>query len=988
MTIEEIYTSYYSKRQDTTLMLYPMSFSSVNSNLYPIAFINIQWNDINARLSFFAYEQYQALVNGDLLRFERAAREIDILLTEEWNRINNRMDILARESTDLSRPENQIFLRKAISAYTKYKEVYVVNDTQLHAELHTIRQALLNKRNSIFERIDKLNAEMMKSLDNLSMLPQRVVRNNEVIIFKDLIQMDNIKIAFNMLFDVFVERVIYEASVISKLKHGKNISSERDSDLLDKEILVDNISSKRNASLLNGDIQVEDISARTRSIDVFNELSLVEDISAKNRDIEILDSPKQVENISAKNRDMVVFDELNEFNKDTKIVSIDDKVITREKVEHEFEKNHDTINVSKETKSVEIIGETGDLLKETKLVEIIEETFETAKTIKDVDIHSEHHPCTKTMYEVQDIFETVLKTVKRRAPHLSISYFKDVDKVPYDIILNEFYWFLRDLRNIDKIRFELEFDRIALDMIKDNPIWLDLKAEDIDVISKVLAYDSILRTIITNNIGIGVDIDAKQLNLESIDFIEHMQKESFLQVNDKMAAESRSLDIKIDYDTVLIDPSQFELYHHYTLIDVPNKQQFIHLVDPLFAGKNVGYNCIVFGESIPGKPLPPQQQSMKHAYYMFKTEKENLFVDTGIKIPYNRADVLATIYNEYKLVSYEVRENYIHDLDFFRTIDKAASLLTESKNMNSKLKIIHSPEHPVFDKPKIIHIDEKQWLEKLKSIHLNEKEWLEKIKPVLLPESVLHEKYKDVIINTDEPQLILNKTIELLHEFIYQEMYRRWYYLPDDGPHDLVILPLDYPYETKPVNDLYKHPFPGKDIGTIEVPVDLQVMSNFIDFCYELWNSHVELYSRYTAEQALKHFVNLIYDWITKYIPDIVIKPPEYYGEDYEVYENINRNRQDYARLYRWVRWYAEALIMNIPEEDKRPPLTIPGHCSKPFLGNEYIRKLLRDMVKYFNDHHGIYGYWIPGLPQEHKTFDKIKGVRHKWLDKWRNKLI
>ena len=59
---------------------------------------------------------------------------------------------------------------------------------------------------------------------------------------------------------------------------------------------------------------------------------------------------------------------------------------------------------------------------------------------------------------------------------------------------------------------------------------------------------------------------------------------------------------------------------------------------------------------------------------------------------------------------------------------------------------------------------------------------------------------------------------------------------------------------------------------------------------------------------------------------------------------------------------------MNVPKEDEIK-----------LKGNTYIKKLLEDLIKYFEDHHGVYG--TPGT----KVIDKIKGLRHKWLDKYNN---
>jgi hypothetical protein len=236
------------------------------------------------------------------------------------------------------------------------------------------------------------------------------------------------------------------------------------------------------------------------------------------------------------------------------------------------------------------------------------------------------------------------------------------------------------------------------------------------------------------------------------------------------------------------------------------------------------------------------------------------------------------------------------------------------------------------------------------------------------------------------------KEIFTKYNFLYQEMFKRWYFMPSDGPYDPIILPLDYPYATKPIKGvvdtfeygLYPnntkvtrertnvHPMPnGSDKALTEVKVDIHILANVIDFCYELWYANSYLYDRYTPSQALKHFVNLIYEWLTKYIPDREYKLPEYYPTSYSDDSNPEIYREDYWRLYRWIRWYAEAFIQNIPKDELNS-----------LKGNDYVKKLINDLVKYFNDHHGVYG--VPG----EKVFDKVKGVRHRWLTKYINKLL
>ena len=234
-----------------------------------------------------------------------------------------------------------------------------------------------------------------------------------------------------------------------------------------------------------------------------------------------------------------------------------------------------------------------------------------------------------------------------------------------------------------------------------------------------------------------------------------------------------------------------------------------------------------------------------------------------------------------------------------------------------------------------------------------------------------HMSDKLKLTNIDLTSDVLEKLKEslLVYKFVLNELYHRWYFLPADGPYDEMILPQDYPYADKPVNGINEHPFPqGADKATREIPVDINILTNVIDFCFNLWEANIFLYGGFTPQQAIKHFVNLVYEWLAKYVPTKIDKIPEYYPEDYEIYDNPDTEREDYWRLYRWIRWYAEAIVMNVPKEDEIK-----------LKGNTYIKKLLEDLIKYFEDHHGVYG--TPGT----KVIDKIKGLRHKWLDKYNN---
>lgn len=307
----------------------------------------------------------------------------------------------------------------------------------------------------------------------------------------------------------------------------------------------------------------------------------------------------------------------------------------------------------------------------------------------------------------------------------------------------------------------------------------------------------------------------------------------------------------------------------------------------------------------------------------------------------NTAQRLISLYNEMVYVQKDYNETYKSIMQQFDTIEKLLSLLTSEQ----------------VDKIKLLSITGE--------LDLNDK-----VKHAILNVmDNLFDKRKDAFkdLTQEEFERLTSATL-LIDKSVLNELFHRWYFLPDDGPHDEMILPQDYPYSDKPVNGINEHPFPqGTDKATREIPVDINILSNVIDFCFNLWEANMFLYGGFTPQQAVKHFVNLVYEWLAKYVPTKIDKIPEYYPNDYEIYNNPDQEREDYWRLYKWIRWYAEAIVLNVPKEDELK-----------LRGNVYIKKLLEDLIKYFEDHHGKYG--SPGT----KEIDKIKGLRHKWLDKYK----
>jgi hypothetical protein len=211
--------------------------------------------------------------------------------------------------------------------------------------------------------------------------------------------------------------------------------------------------------------------------------------------------------------------------------------------------------------------------------------------------------------------------------------------------------------------------------------------------------------------------------------------------------------------------------------------------------------------------------------------------------------------------------------------------------------------------------------------------------------------------------LIKSKEALLEFGFILDEMYRRWYFMPSDGPYDDPLIPNDnWDYVSIPVNGFNEDPLPGSDKGKGRILVDINIMKNVIDFMELLYKSNSFGYAGCTPEQALKHFVTSLFDWLDHQLPDTIDKIPEFYPESYERVDGLNLDpRDDYWKLFRHIRWYSESIINNISESDKNS-----------IRGIKYVRQLIDRMIEYYKDHHA----------NSDMDIDKFKGFRRRELSK------
>jgi hypothetical protein len=231
----------------------------------------------------------------------------------------------------------------------------------------------------------------------------------------------------------------------------------------------------------------------------------------------------------------------------------------------------------------------------------------------------------------------------------------------------------------------------------------------------------------------------------------------------------------------------------------------------------------------------------------------------------------------------------------------------------------------------------------------------------------LVEKIKNGL-TLDDAELDKLKEVTVEIGFLFDEMYRRWYFMPSDGPYDDPLVPNEnWDYINNPINGFMEDPLPGKEEGRGRVLVDLDILKNVIDFMELLFRTNLSGYAGCTPEQAIKHFITAMFDWLDHQIPDTEDKIPEFYPDDYDRYNNPNmEGRQDYWKIFRHVRWYSEGILNNITESEKTG-----------LKGAKYVRSIIDKMIEYYKSHHS----------DEDLKLDKFKGFRRRSIQK-SNKLL
>lgn len=134
-----------------------------------------------------------------------------------------------------------------------------------------------------------------------------------------------------------------------------------------------------------------------------------------------------------------------------------------------------------------------------------------------------------------------------------------------------------------------------------------------------------------------------------------------------------------------------------------------------------------------------------------------------------------------------------------------------------------------------------------------------------------------------------------------------------------------------------RHPIPfGKDLGTKEIPIHINIMVEFINILLLMWQYRFLAFSGQVGIQAIYGLVNLVYEWLTL--------------ETSQQAEFID----EYYRCFRWLRWEAEKTY-NIAKAD--PKLN----------GNKWIYYMINEMIDYMEMHHVDV---IPIIEDIRKTHD------------------
>ena len=913
MTNDYKYLDFYSKSNTETLILYPVIGGFINSQSFPVTFNVISSSDLKTVLEYYGYAQFYASITGDLILFESSKRSMDELIDNMWQTRDVSLNSIC--------VSNESIRMKAINEISK--------NSLLEMELEDTHQ--INKsENKNLTREDKVT-----NISLVSFINQSDVTLKEL----DLVNSTRIGLSGKSNFinhlDYshlhFNSKIEFVTTRIERSKPGEFIGF-----LLDTNLLLDH-------SIRNG--------LTTKILTVYNAQTRNANISSSCHCIKVPNSlfSAHLESLNASLKDSKIF---KDFIQGYTNSSLLDKIIRLIPLSTII-KNFDYFN----------------------LISLYIQSTLKSSTIAIYDFEMERGYSNIDMIPLIELLGQPLRNLQVISSYVTLfNSLKDINLSSLISVKN------CNVRSADLFLSDIKV--LSTGSIMDKNLGLKLyKRKDIKdsekFLSGISSYQRILNSTITTKI-IELNRETKDATINNPIF------STIRNIHDLLILKNLSLDIdkhELDFSSNLLNGIFLlrtgTIENRSKNITMESSSGLIYLCKKIYGIIRETSMNIKSSLSLCSFIRTTKDVDVISVNELFDILKHNSMTINDIQITatkINKDNVKEISMSQIQILVQLTNRDMLINTDIFEGTEfvyKAFTILndvilsdwTYREMLKIKLEELECSEHQLMSV-----LNQKQSFEKLADYAILSN----------IGEFESNSKFKDILLD---------------YNFVYAEMFKRWYFLPSDGPYDPIILPNEYPYQRKPINgvvdkipvikiDPYTvdsvrelsstHPIPnGSELANNEILVDIKILTNVIDFGKELWNANYQLYTRYTPSQAVRHFVSLIYDWLDKYIPNNVYKIPEFYPSEYQDLINYDVYREDYWRLYRWIRWYAEAIIQNVPEEELNN-----------LSGNDYISLLIEDLIKYFNDHHGLYG--VPGK----KRFNKTKGKRHTWLTKNKNKFV
>jgi hypothetical protein len=1090
MTNRSKYLDFYSVYKDSDLLLYPISGIFTNAGLYPITFNSITESDeLKTLFLYYGFEQRNAIISGDLFRFDRVRRAVDVIIENQWSTVSNQYGIINRHSTAQRKSRKFNYLHNVIKQASKVKNIYngvppitYIKNNRFDAFIPTSNlniesEKLIYLNNKLIFGYDLTGDEkfsLLKHSEFLLETKHTILKNSltllelishEIKLYDSLGKLHLVP-NFGRAWSIYLANNLFVLGVIPK----RNI-------LTSTNLLVNYNKDTKNEIILSNTFQsiiIQEIyEFKYLLLDALKyminqdglpiKLNYSEDVGNNTIGKFLIEMDKLDTRTLHINKNL---NSLSEINLDTSILNLN-RLWNKNRLNLEF-----LFKLQTNYKTPYLLNNTNDSLLNW-LQNINSENYN----------NYQRNLFFETIYKsaAQESNSGILLTSSSTNIHIANDFIADrnskeintdYSKVKLlDLGKKQLHTNTYNLLPVLQTKKADLTKAVDLAILRNNITFSDVHAimssksnlNGIIDFNYDSAFSSILELELFNTkLGSGnseiVDIFDSNFNVTSLykDFlmtgieevIRNHHKEVALYGNLTMDFNRSELTTVLSMFGVVDTINQFItnsslLSHSKSIIKESYKPDLNKLAErtnlELFKFQNIWtskrINQIRFCRGFKSTFLVNNDSIIDTALVLHDRKLNDLTIDQTNKLsdPNKKCWITVSAIEFESLLDHEIKsENPI----FFETVQRNGTTMSSNvfEKLHNRQLIIQSINYVIKKSGKesnlsslYLYVKGKQDILidlnyqlpldfaykvstilnnaiiddlDFKNTYLTSMEDIFSFQKLILSDIHYIETFEKsasyAIINNDITNMDIVKSLKEIfseYNFIYQEMFKRWYFIPSDGPYDPVILPMDYPYARKPIRGVIdhiedelkypytdrvtrekttEHPIPnGSDHGKLEIEIDIHIIANVVDFCYELWYANCFLYERYTPSQSLKHFVNLIYDWLDKYIPDKEYKLPEYYPTTYESNDNPNIYREDYWRLYRWIRWYAEAIIQNIPDEDLNS-----------LTGNLYVKQLINDLVKYFNDHHGVYG--VPGT----KIFDKVKGVRHKWLSKYINKLL